>query len=305
MQSRQKAVGRRHKCGEGTSLPTAYRLLPTNLNPGFTLIEMLIVIGVIILALAMAVPAIRALTGAKSEQAAQNVVSAYLASARADAVGIQDIEGVLFYLDPGTNRVTLVEVAQSPFQTNDVPGVIYLDLEGGVHNGKSRDPLLLPPGVRLMTIKDYGVKNDPFMNSRYLGFNYFPPAASPNAQLGGVILFNGNGRLYTGSYGFRFVTTNTTGQPTSSALSAIVFGNTTPSANWPPKTSNLSLSSQIAFTLFDRETFLNQGFLDNNDGGGSISSDVNASQANQDNWLDANTTPILVSRYNGTLIRAE
>jgi hypothetical protein len=285
---------------------------------------MLIVMGVIILALMMAVPAIRALTGTKSTQAAQNVVSAYLASARADAVGIQDIEGILFYLDPGTGRVTLVEVAQAAFQTTDINGVVYLDLEGAVHGGKSRDPLVLPAGIQLMTFKDtvlHGVTawNDPFPNARYLGFNYFVPSnpTSLNATLGGVILFDGNGRLWSGRYGFRFVASNTNGTPSGnlSPLGALVFGNVNPSplANWPATaTQTQGIVSQTAFALFDRETFLNQRdssgnpFLDVNDSTSSmIPGDTNPAQTGQDSWLDINTTPILVNRYNGTLIRAE
>ena len=323
--SRQMSEGSGHKSG-GFPLPTALRPSPT----GFTLIEMLIVIGIIILALAMAVPTIRALTGTKSEQSAQNVVSAYLASARADAVGVQDVEGVLFYLDPANGRVTLQEVAQSPYQSGDMAGVVYLDLEGSVHGGKSRDPLVLPAGVQLMTLKDanaYGPSfSDLFPNSRYLGYNYFPPAtaAAQNAQLGGVILFNGNGRLFTGQYGFRFVASDISGNPTKnlSPLGILVFRNTPPSTmeNWPvaasssKTTSSPGLLSQIGFAFFDRETFLNQHdpsgnpFLDLNNSNGVIPDDNNPAQTsvdNQANWLDANTTPILVNRYNGTLIRAE
>jgi type II secretory pathway pseudopilin PulG len=292
-------------------------------HAAFTLIEMMIVMGIIILAISLAIPAIRILTGSRSEQAAQNTVAAYVASARADAVGLQDVEGVLFYLDPATDRVTCVEVAQSivPVSaTPDVAGVVYLDLVAGAHPGQSRDALPLPPGIRLMTIKDSIPSNstytEPFaLNSiapRYLGYNIYPPAATPMTRLGGVILFDGNGRLYTGRYGFRFVNAGT-----ATPLGALVFGTTVPTSNWPSSaTTTQALFGQVAFAMFDRETFLNQHdassppnpFLDNNQdksGTNNVNPADGPNAQQQDWWLDTNTTPILVNRHNGTLIRAE
>lgn len=290
-------------------------------RPAFTLIEMMIVMGIIILAISLAIPAIRILTGSRSEQAAQNTVAAYVASARSDAVGLQDIEGVLFYLDPATDRVTCVEVEQSVLAVPtppDVPGVVYLDLVAGVHPLKSRDPLPLPPGVRLMTIKDTVPRSsglsEPFALSgvapRYLGYNLYPPATSPMARLGGVILFQGNGRLFTGRYGFRFVNGGT-----ATPLGSLVFGSTVATTNWPSNaTASQGLFGQIAFAMYDRETFLNQHdpsgnpFLDNNQdasGGVNVNTADGSAANQQDWWLDTNTTPVFVNRYNGTLIRAE
>jgi hypothetical protein len=127
-------------------------------------------------------------------------------------------------------------------------------------------------------------------------------------RLGGVILFDGNGRLYTGRYGFRFLTKS----GTISALGLLVFGTTVPTSDWP--TSSQALFGQSAFAMYDRETFLNQHdsssnpFLDNNqDASGALN--VNpadgASANQQDWWLDTYTTPVFVNRYSGTLIRAE
>jgi prepilin-type N-terminal cleavage/methylation domain-containing protein len=294
---------------------------PSRYSPAFTLIEMMIVMGIIVLAVSLAIPAIRILTGSRSEQAAQNTVSAYLASARADAVGLQDIEGVLFYLDPATDRVTCVEVEQSVVPvpaSGDVPGVVYLDLVAGVHPGKSRDPLPLPPGIRLMTIKDavpYRLTyTEPFALGgyapRYLGYNLYPPATAPMARLGGVILFSGNGRLFTGRYGFRFLN-----GAIATPLGTLIFGNTVASSNWPSTaTTNQALYGQIAFAMYDRETFLNQHdpsgnpFLDNNQdtsGTNNVNPADGPNTNQQDWWLDTNTTPVFVNRYNGTLTRAE
>ncbi len=48
----------------------------------FTLVELLVVMGVIVLIVAAAVPAINALSGSKSTQACQNTISAMLGTAR-------------------------------------------------------------------------------------------------------------------------------------------------------------------------------------------------------------------------------
>ena len=343
---RQKAEGSWQK-PEGRSQnrapnpPTAYCNLPA--AHGFTLVEMLVVMGIIVLAMTLAVPTLRYLTGSNSQQAAQNVISSYVASVRADAIGSQDVEGLVFYIDPSTGRVACQEVAQSPPNpATNVPGVIYLDLEGGPHPGRARDALLLPPGVLAFTIKDTVPPGagpiDPFAGSgstatipvgqMYLGFNSYVttiPAGDAVTAIGGVILFDGDGRLYTGRYGFRFL--NPSG--TLSALGALVFVSTNPSvaaapptSDWPSAaSSNSTLYGQLAFSLTDRETFLNQHdatgtgnpYLVNND---SVDPSVGATPRNfaaggtpstkgEDWWLNTNATPIFVDRYNGSLIRAE
>ena len=72
----------------------------------FTLTELLIVIGLIVLVISLAVPAFKAMTGGRSIDAAQNQLSAVLGARRAEAIGLQKVRGVFFYLDPATERVT-------------------------------------------------------------------------------------------------------------------------------------------------------------------------------------------------------
>jgi type II secretory pathway pseudopilin PulG len=270
----------------------------------YTLVEVLIVMGIIVLAITLAIPAIRSLTGSRSEQAAQNTVSAFLARCRTEAIGLQQVEGALFYIDPATDRVTLVQVQQSPTQPADLgAGIIYLDLV------PDRDTLALPPGIRAWTIKETVVATgyvDPFPNYRYLGYNAVYPngattmTATDKATLGGVILYDGYGRLKVTRYGFRFQIT-TPAAPSNLANFCYMTPSTS-DTDWAPATSASSktmLTSQIGFVVFGREAFLNnQGFTDANV---TTAATVKA----VDNWLDANTSPILVNRYNGTLTRAE
>jgi type II secretory pathway pseudopilin PulG len=293
---------------------------------------MLVVIAVILLAMTLAIPAIRSLTGSRSLEATENSLSAFINFTRTEAIGLQRTEGVIFLLDTGADRVKCAAIMDSGLQlTTDVPGVTYLDLV------PDRDPYFLPTGVRLWTLKDVppppivarmsglAPPIDPFAPSssaRYLGFNPnpnpggglqtngygipqlyggFPATAVP----GGVILFDKTGHLVTQRYGFRL-------NP-SSLLASMLFpaanqGNPQqPMLDWPNANKpNFYLTSQIGLVLFDRETFLAQTdsvsqtqFTDANDPqGGSLETAMEA-------WLDANTTPVFVNRYDGNLMRAE
>src|SRR5438093_5929261 len=66
-------------------------------HQGFSLTEILIVIALIVLILALAMPAFNFITGGRSQDAALNQISAFLARARTEAVGLQEIRGVMFY----------------------------------------------------------------------------------------------------------------------------------------------------------------------------------------------------------------
>ena len=278
---------------------------------GFTLIEMLIVIAIMLLAMTLAVPAFRALSGSKSEGSAQNQLSALLGRVRTEAIGLQQVEGVLFYIDPATDRVTCAQVQI----VDNLNGIQMLDLV------PDRDTVSLPAGVRLQTLHDIappgsssvGLTADLFQNDRYLGFNSIANNTTTNysgntTALGGVILFDGQGHLISNErYGFRFRHVPPPNPSPGdvlrkSAMGQLAFGTAaTPIPNdWPTTTGGTNyLRSQSGFVLFDQETFQNAGGTDA-DNSPSASAEVNEEQ-----WLDTNATPIFINRYNGTLIRAE
>src|SRR6266436_3813207 len=74
---------------------------------GFTLIEILVVLGIMILLAAAAVPAFRFIVGARSIDGAQNVAGAMIARARTQALIDHRGSGVLFFRDPVSDRSTM------------------------------------------------------------------------------------------------------------------------------------------------------------------------------------------------------
>src|SRR5882672_1448171 len=117
--------------------------VPSCLRQGFTLTEILIVVGLIVLMLAMALPAFNFITGGRSVDAAQNNVAAFLARARTEAIGLQETRGVMFFIDPKTpQRVSVAFVHETPAKTSDNPNIdVFLDLT------PDSDFLQLPKGV--------------------------------------------------------------------------------------------------------------------------------------------------------------
>src|SRR5580765_1691154 len=89
----------------------------SNRRSGFSLTEVLIVIALIVLMLALALPAFNFITGGRSIDGAMNGMSAFLARARTEAVGVQEMRGVMFYIDPKTEREMMVLVKEAPAPT--------------------------------------------------------------------------------------------------------------------------------------------------------------------------------------------
>ena len=98
----------------------------------FTLVELLVVIGIIVIALALSVPAFSFLTGARSIEAGENAVAAMLGRARTEAINRSGYVGVLVFLNPKTDRTTLALVELDPANVNDPdPYDQYKSWQGG------------------------------------------------------------------------------------------------------------------------------------------------------------------------------
>lgn len=285
----------------------------------FTLIEMLVVIVIIVIAMTLAVPAIRSLTGSRSQEAAQNTLTTALGAARAEAMAMQRVEGIMFFLDTTSDRIMCVAVmetqAQPATDNGAGPMLTYLTLV------PDKDPLYLPAGVWLWTMRDINPSyQDLFNGARYLGFNAFvgpnqgdyTSFAAQNPPMvnipGGVILFDGTGRLTVRPYGFR----NASGNPLDPASQMGKFLFPTASnpgalnvADWPTHTTvKFYLASQVGFVMFDRETFLNQ--TDATSGKNFVPFNDDSMAKSVTDYLDIKDgSPFYVNRYDATLMSAQ
>jgi len=114
--STQKAEGSMQiKNARGDSLPTAYRGFKiesrkSKIEDAFTLTELLVVIGLIVLLVALAIPAFSYITGARSVEGGRNVVNGMLSRARVEAIRGNTTAGVFFYPDAATGQTRAVFV---------------------------------------------------------------------------------------------------------------------------------------------------------------------------------------------------
>lgn len=87
---------------------------------GFTLIEILVVIGIIVLLLTLAMPAFNFMTGARSEESALNLISSALVNARSEAIGTQQKRGVLICREKESSQYVVwhIEVPQEDWSSS-------------------------------------------------------------------------------------------------------------------------------------------------------------------------------------------
>lgn len=104
---------------------------PTQLRRGFTLIEILIVISIIVILAALTVPVFNVLTGSRSIDGATNTMSAMLSRARAEAISRKQTIGLAIFADATRDRVALALVSQplpwtpgTSYQRGDVVSVV-------------------------------------------------------------------------------------------------------------------------------------------------------------------------------------
>lgn len=299
----------------------------------FTMIEILIVISIIIVVLAVAIPAMNFIGGSKSTESAQNQISAFLGVARTDAIAKQKTAGVLFYINPTTSLITMLRVEDVGPATGAQLADVYLGISG-VQNASVFTPdesITIPKGVGIEVVDDSGGAIGPPAvpaNDRYIGFNNLnanPAAGGARtlASYGGVILFDGTGILTCHSYAFRIDPTATTG----SILATTQLFYQNPDGTFVPNaadivpvnptaaslTNQLVMRSQLGLVLFDIDAFRNAC---SGDPLGDPLKDLQIEQPTatytgsfeqqtKEAWLDTNGLVILINRYNGTLVKGE
>lgn len=262
---------------------------------GFTLTELLIAMAIFVVVMAMAVPVFRTLTGSRSVEQATNIISATLGGVRNAAIKLQRYRGVMFYLDPNTGRIgmaTLGQVDIAPAGTwfNEMAANIALDMDMDV------EPVLLPPGIGLETIINGTVTAGVRASNGYIGFNASGALAN-KLPMGGLIMFDPDGRLSLEPAGMALLDSITS---TKTALGRSLFPTSLPAWNYVSYGS-----SQLGFVLFESDPFLSQFGGDSAWADNNVAAQYNRIEKPKEDWLDAQATPFLVNRYNGTLIEGE
>ena len=97
-------------CGNHSLAPRPSPLAAGRTRRAFTLVELLIVLAIIGVVVALGIPLFGVLTGAKSVEAGRNIVAATVAQARTVAVNEGKYAGILFYVDPATERTAMALV---------------------------------------------------------------------------------------------------------------------------------------------------------------------------------------------------
>jgi len=166
----------------------------------------------------------------------------------------------------------------------------------------------LPQGIAVQTICDYLIGNGPSA-----------VRASDGYLAIGVIMFGADGSLTQQPYGISTkgklassaslnLIPTASGQPRSHGFpeAAGVFADWDPTTGQQADHSSLGVKSQVGLVVFPREAFVTQGFTAVDPlyeyATGSI---TYGNEATEEQWLDNNAQPLLINRFNGTLVRQD
>jgi type II secretory pathway pseudopilin PulG len=267
---------------------------------GFTLTEILIVIGLIVLILLLAMPALNFITGSRSIDGAQNQLSAVIGRARSMAIGLQEPHGVMLYKTADGTTELVIVTARQPRDLGTTAS-IYLDLASDI------DPTRLPPGITIQMIDDAQLSGSVRTDDGYTGLN----DVGGGTAVGGMILFDGFGKIMHADYGFLtrkwvvLVPGNPPVQVTSEMgeLLNINTGTGDPDFLDPPNSTGDTFSS-LGFVLAESAPLTSQ-FGDFASDPQIMGGGYPTAEQEEEAWLDANAVPFLINRYNGTLVRGE
>jgi prepilin-type N-terminal cleavage/methylation domain-containing protein len=251
---------------------------------GFTLTELLVVIGVIVLMIAMAVPLFNVFSGSRSIEGGQNLVSAMLQRARARALAMQERRGVFFFEDQATRKTAMLLVKIDDPVTTPNPAAFVLELDE-----QDQEMQLLPQGVGAAFVlgAQPGAAETGTANATATTYRPY-----------GLIAFDGVGRIMTipsyttqGFDAIRYVKNGGKTQLltdfTDNIGPAVVLGTTKKPA--PQEFSHAGV------LLYDKHVFAEV----------PTSGDPLVFSTQQGTWLDQNGTALVVNRYNGTIIKGE
>lgn len=262
--------------------------------PGFTLIELMVVISIIVLVLAMAVPLVHSLEGNRSLEAAYNGVSAALGHARQTAIYFHAPAGVVFFQDPVTGLQDIGYIAQESFiaqnfsqlittqslspatvPSSQTPGQFYQADNGNVDSRymdliPGEEIFALPAGLAVQVSNGNGT----LLSKAQFNGTTVTPTPSEQFLRFGVVLFDENGQLVTlpywiapapqtsGSLPFSILANrvNSTAVYLATGSGTAAPGGLDPPATPPGGTGGpwLTLYSHVALCVYDEAAYLGQ-----------------------------------------------
>jgi prepilin-type N-terminal cleavage/methylation domain-containing protein len=322
--------------------------IPETRNPksrGFTLVEMMVVVSIIIVLTSLAIPVVHALNGNNSLAAGSNRISAMLSVARSDAIINRQITGVFFYIDPVTKQVAMAEVmpnqvyATANYPTLPNPGtalVQQLTYANAASGTTATVPALelvynwqMNPGFAMNKYYYRDVELLPKGVGVALSNNSAPGANPPQDRYMrlGAIMFNTDGTLLQMTYGIAGNPSSSTNPRTGTARNVsegpqselgvtklLLTSDLTTNSGYAP------LTSEVGMVLYDRDAFAAQTTNPSapyNAGDGQPFSEADLEQSfygtpstgndklEEEYWLDQNSVAYLVSPFNGDLVKSK
>jgi hypothetical protein len=268
---------------------------------------MAVVLGLLALLLGLAVPTLNVLRGNRSVEGAIARVDSHLGRARSTALQQQGVRGLAFFYDPEAERVVATIVREVARPATAEAGIDhYLDLEPDFR------VLEMPPGVMVFDLLDqaalgekYGGFNDEYRNSN----SGVSTLAAEALQLGPTVLFDSQGRLMPqASYAFRSVD----GAGNATPMGDLIFrgsraGDPTAGDVIPSSTTGGSRPASLALAASDGPDFLAAAGVD---GMAAALTDVfggadGTAEATEEDWLDINARPLVINRFNGTILEGQ
>ena len=263
------------------------RRLAMGVNPwkwAFTIIELLIVIAIIIILVSVSLPLVSKMMQNNSQTQAVNMVTAYIANARGEAIVRKRQVGVVFYeqtaayASPFNKNQTAVMMAyEDDNQLQKYPTAyssgytVFVALPG-------RMPEYLPTGVKVATLDD---------NS---GTLFRLAEETSTSRRTRVIVFDSTGQLVLRN---GLAVANVTGAIGSAGM---VTG------DWAFILPNVPISG-VTFAAGNASNAVSSPGVIIYDGRGFDQAQVAGNDTNVANWLKANADILIVNAYTGNIIR--
>ncbi|MBC7785484.1 MAG: prepilin-type N-terminal cleavage/methylation domain-containing protein [Burkholderiales bacterium] len=280
----------------------------------FTLTELLVAISVIILLLALALPAFNFMSGSNSVGAATNVVGATLSRARMDALAVQKRRGVVIYPQESTGRLTaafIEEKQMDPWVSTKayvvadyvrIGGDYYVCIAENIAKTptaasnqdvwRKQDLAEVSYAESLKTCQLYDVvaNSDRVLlsagvDARGAGGDRKLVLRQAEYPIPAVIIFDGSGRV---------------ARPEYYLSKEGIIGTEMPARKYYASDRYMINVGQVGLVFFNSES------LNNLVGELQLDTGADMTKANKErDWIAENARPVLVNRYNGTLIKGE